>query len=266
MGNQVLKQNYGEWAVITGASDGIGKATAIELAKLGFSLILIARRNHLLKQLGEDLKEQYGIMYQTIVADLSKKDDVQKIIQQTSTSDIGLFVAAAGFGSSGLFVDSQIENELNMLEVNCSSVLSLSHHFGRLFKIKKRGGMIFYSSIVAFQGVPLSANYAASKAFIQSFAEGLHTEMKAYGVDVLVVAPGPVNTGFGQRAKLNIGNEAESPATIAQGSLNALGKKITVRPGFIAKLLGYSLSTAPRFLRIFIMGRIMSGMAKGQKS
>ena len=129
--------------------------------------------------------------------------------------------------------------------------------------MQKRGGIILLSSIVAFQGVPGSANYAATKAYVQSLAEGLALELKPFGVDVLAVAPGPVNTGFAKRAGMHMG-KALAAKDIAQVSLNALGKRTTTRPGWLSKLLGYSLAMLPRWGRTRVLKQVMRGMAKAK--
>jgi short-subunit dehydrogenase len=258
------KQKYGEWAIVTGASDGIGKACAIELAKSGYKVVLAARRKELLEQLSAELSTKYGVQCLVVAGDLSLQSDIEKLTQQTSALNVGLLIAAAGFGTSGRFIDVPIAEELSMLDVNCRAVVSLTHHYGNLFRNHKRGGIILFGSLVGFQGAPRAANYAATKAYIQTLAEGLRVEMKPFGVDVLSVAPGPVNTGFATRAKMNLGSGAEKPEVIAKGALTALGNRATVRPGFIAKFLGYSLSTAPRFIRVMIMTAIMGGMTKQQ--
>jgi hypothetical protein len=257
------KQKYGEWAVVTGASDGIGKACAIELAKAGYSLVLVARRKEILEKLGEEIRNHYAAKYFVVDADLSAAADIEKLIGVTAKLDVGLLVAAAGFGTSGRFIDVPIADELSMLDVNCRAVISLTHHYANVFRAQKRGGIILFSSLVAFQGVPRAANYAATKAYIQTFAEGLRIEMKPFGVDVLSVAPGPVHTGFSKRAKMTMGS-AEKPEIVAKGALIALGKQSTVRPGFLTKFLGFSLSTLPRFMRVLIMAKIMSGMTEQQ--
>ena len=105
--------------------------------------------------------------------------------------DVGLLVAAAGFGTSGPFLDSDLTQELEMLDVNCRALLSQSLHFGRRFAERGRGGLILLASLVGFQGAPFSANYAATKAYVQSLAEALHVELALRGVDVLASAPGP---------------------------------------------------------------------------
>lgn len=220
---------YGEWAVITGASDGIGRAFATELATRKLNLVLVARRKAILIQLADELAKQYSVLTQVIEADLSL--DVGNVAVMTATQNlpVGLFVACAGFGTSGQFIDLPIDRELRLLDVNCRSALTLSHHFGERFARQKHGGIILMSSLVAFQGVARSANYAATKAYIQSLAEGLHTELSHLGVDVLASAPGPVHSGFASQADMQM-QLAAKPAEIARGTLNALGKKVTVRP------------------------------------
>ena len=120
------------------------------------------------------------------------------------------------------------------------------------------------SSIVAFQGTPKSAHYAATKAYVQTLAEGLRAELKGSGVDVLAVAPGPVATGFAARANLKMAN-AMTPGVIAVESLKLLGRTTTARPGFLSKVLGYSLATTPRWGRVKIMNAVMSGMTAHQR-
>ena len=117
------------------------------------------------------------------------------------------------------------------------------------------------SSMVAFQGVPFSANYAATKAYVQSFAEGIYHELKPFGVDVLAAAPGPVKSGFEKRANMKM-DMFLTPEQIAVPILNALGNTMTIFPGGLTKLLVYSLRTVPRWAKIRIMKLVMSGMAK----
>lgn len=139
--------------------------------------------------------------------------------------------------------------------------MCLTHHFAERFARRGSGGIILFGSLLGFQGVPRAAHYSATKAYIQSFAEGLHHELKSRNVDVLCCAPGPVQTGFGKRSRLQMG-AADQPGTVARNTLAALGRKVTVTPGPLSKLLTTALMTAPRFLRVRIIAKIMAGMTR----
>ncbi len=128
-----------------------------------------------------------------------------------------------------------------------------------------RGGIVLFGSLLGFHGAPFSATYAATKGFVQSFAEGLRAELKPLGVSVLSVAPGPVGTGFASRAGMQMAQSA-TPETVARGALAALGRLGTVRPGFLAKFLGWSLAMLPRPGRVRVMGLIMKSMIRTETS
>jgi short-subunit dehydrogenase len=138
------------------------------------------------------------------------------------------------------------------------------HVLGQQLRTRGKGGMILLSSVLASQGVPRSANYAASKAYIHSLGEALQVEWSSNEVDLLIVAPGPVATGFAKRSKMQMG-KAATPDVVASESLDGLGKKKLIHPGWLAKLMAYSLATAPRFIRVKIMSFIMGGMTKQLK-
>lgn len=258
-----LKTTYGPWALVTGGSSGIGKELAIRLAESGLNIVLIARRKELLEKTAYEIENLYNVETKIIQADLSTDEGLDVVLSESKSIDINLLVNAAGFGTSGLFINSKLSQEKNMLDVNCSSVLSLSHHFIQRFKNNNRGGIIFLSSIVAFQGVPKAAHYSATKAYIQSFAEALSIELKPFGIDVLSAAPGPVHSGFAERANMNLGG-ALTPSDIGISILKALGKNTTSYPGFLTKILTYSLKTVPRWARVNIMNLVMGGMTKHQ--
>jgi uncharacterized protein len=258
-----LRERYGPWAVVTGASDGIGREFTRELARCGLHVALVARREAELSSLAAELSSTYKVQCLVIAADLASEAGNVDVIEKTALLDVGLLIASAGFGTSGSFVASDLTNEEAMLRVNCMALLRATWHFARRLRNRKRGGIVLLSSIVAFQGVPRSAHYAATKAYVQTLAEGLHEELKSSGVDVLSVAPGPVASGFATRANLKMGN-AMSPDVIAKQSLDALGRRITVRPGLLSKVLGYSLAMTPRWGRVKIMSAVMGGMTAHQ--
>ncbi len=259
-GSRRLKRDYGPLALVTGASDGIGRAIAEELASQGFDLVLVARRRERLDALATELGTRHAVTAHVIAADLADRTSLVSLIEETRSMPVRLFVHAAGFGSIGPFLDLNRTNEVNMVDLNCRSVVELSHEFGtRMRERGNGGGIVLFGSLVGFQGAPLSATYAATKSFVQSFAEALAVELKPSGIAVLSVAPGPVATGFADRAGMAMGS-AEKPETIARRALAALGGRTTVRPGLRSKFLGWSLSTLPRPLRVRILGLIMSGM------
>lgn len=258
-----LKEKYGPWAVVTGASAGIGKAMAELLARHGIDLVLVARREDLLQDIASRLQRDAGIACRVIAVDLTDETASEAIDRKTGDLDVGLLVAAAGFGTSGPFSSSDLETERSMFSVNCAAVTDMAHRFARRFIERQSGGIVLMSSVVAFQGVPLSAHYAATKAYIQTLGEGLHSELAKQNVDVVCSAPGPVDTGFAERANLVMANAA-SPKTVAEATLKALGKRRTVRPGLLARVLAAALAV-PRWGRILIMTQVMAGMTRHQR-
>lgn len=258
-----LLHRYGSWALVTGASSGIGKELATRLASAGFQLVLTGRRLPLLEELAQSLQTAYGQQIKILSGDLSKPEAVEALLQQTADIPIGLAVLNAGFGTSGKFLQADLDQELNMLQLNCATVLNMAHHFARRFAKQGKGGLIFMSSMVGFQGVPNAAHYAATKAYVQTLGEALAIELKPQGVDVLCAAPGPVNSGFAERANMQMG-AALSPADVGLPILKALGRKTTVLPGLLTKVLVYALRTAPRWAKIRIMAQVMGGFTKHQ--
>ncbi|MEL6963930.1 MAG: SDR family NAD(P)-dependent oxidoreductase [Pseudomonadota bacterium] len=260
---QRWRSRYGSWAVVTGASDGIGRAIATSLAERGMNIALIARSRDLLSTLAHTCAEQKGVETLIVDVDLSDRVAFDRIAETTRVLDVGLLVACAGFGTSGPLVDADLENELDMIDVNCAAVLGLSHMFAKRFAQQGRGGMILMSSLLAFQGVPRAANYAATKAYVQTLAEGLKLELSPRGVDVLACAPGPIQSGFAARANMQMGF-AQRPDEIAQSILDALGRRATVRPGWLSKALESAFIGQPRSMRTRILGLVMKGMTKHQ--
>jgi uncharacterized protein len=255
-----LLEGYGPWAVVTGASDGIGRASAWLLAEAGLHLVLVARRGEVLERLAHDLRRAHGIDALVLAMDLAHPGSVEQLLERTRECDVGVLVAAAGYGTSGAFLDRDLDHELQMIDVNCRAVVELTRGFGGRMVDRGRGGVVLFSSLVAFQGVPRTTTYAATKAFVQAFAEGLGRELAAHGVEVLATAPGPVHSGFADRASMSMSSAAD-PRTVAEATLRALVRhRSSVRPGALARTFGWSLAVLPRRLRVRVVGRIMEGM------
>lgn len=258
-----FRAKYGPWAVVTGASSGIGRQIATELAGAGVHLVLVARRADVLHEVSRDLGERHAVDSRVLVADLATETGVARVREQTADLDVGLFVASAGFGSSGPFLSADRGEELAMLDVNCRALVALCLHFAPLLAERRRGGLILMSSLVGLQGTPGASHYAATKAYVQTLAEGLRRELKPAGVDVLASAPGPVYSGFAARAGMRM-SKAVSPSDVAIPTLNALGRRTTVVPGGLSKLLTWSLAPLPRTSRTTIMGSVMGSMTAHQ--
>jgi short-subunit dehydrogenase len=261
-GVEQWRRRYGSWAVVTGASSGIGRAIAVELGRRGLSLVLSSRRREPLEDLATTLASNHGCDTRIFTSDMADPEGPAGLLRSTADVDVGLLVAAAGFGTSGPMLANRLETEEDMVRVNCLAPLSLVSGFGGRFAERGTGGVVLLSSIVAFQGVARAANYAATKAYIQTLAEGLRGEWGPLGVDVLAAAPGPVNSGFAERAGMDLGR-ALDPDAIAPEILDALGRRGTVRPGWLTKVLSAAL-TVPRWARVLIMRQVMGGMTRHQ--
>lgn len=259
-----LRIKYGDWAIVTGASSGIGLELATQLASAGFNLVLHSRHLAKLQEVEKQLKSTATIETRLVAADVSETKGIDEIIRATQDLNVGLLVVSAGYGTSGKFIDSSIHTEINMLKVNCEALLVLTHYYSQQFAHQHRGGIILMSSMVAFQGTPYAANYAATKAYVQTLAEGLAIELTRYGVDVLAAAPGPVESGFSPRANMKM-SMAMKPSEVGIPILKALGRSTTVLPGRMTKLLVYALRTVPRWGKVKIMEKVMAGMTEHQR-
>ncbi|MBW4614862.1 MAG: SDR family oxidoreductase [Desmonostoc vinosum HA7617-LM4] len=185
-------------ALITGASSGIGKAFAQELAARQTNLVLVARSEEKLNQLAQQLQEQYNIQVDVIIKDLTEPHAATAVFDATKTKGltIDLLINNAGFGDYGDFVERDRERQLKIVQLNILALVDLTHQFLPLMRQRHAGGIINVSSITAFQPIPYLSVYAASKAFIVSFSEALWAENRQYGVRVLVTCPGPIETNF----------------------------------------------------------------------
>jgi uncharacterized protein len=258
-----LCKRYGSWAVVTGASDGIGRAFAVELARQGLNLVLVARRTELLESLAGELRRKHAVVCRVVTADLAETNAVSLLLASTSDLDVGLLVAAAGFGTSGPFLSAPLDNECDMVAVNCTAVLTLSHGYGQRFAARGRGGLVLMSSLLGFHGTPGAAHYAATKAYVQSLAEGLRIEWLPLGLDVIASAPGPISSGFAARANLRMAQSLPAEV-VARVTLKALGHQTTVRPGWLSKLLGWSLAMLPRWGQVMVINQVMKRMTAHQ--
>ena len=194
MDTKINKKTFGPWALITGASSGIGKEFARQLAANNFNVVLNSRRKGALEDIGQELQLKYGISYKVVSSDLSQPQGVEEVLQSTKDLDIGLVISNAGTGNPGEFFEKNLDELLNMINTSVLSHLKITHHFAKIFTQRKRGGIILVSAMGAKNGLPFMTNDAGTRAYIRSLGLGLHEELKRYKVNVTVLETTPTET------------------------------------------------------------------------
>lgn len=228
-----FKDKYGDWAIITGASSGIGVEFAHQIAEKGLNVVLVARRKELLDSLAAELSAKYKVECKTVEADLSKDGFQFDILDATKDVEVGLLVNNAGMNCEGHFYRGSLERNLQMLQLNTKAPFILAYEFGKQFISRGKGGIIFTSSISAFNANPYLSHYAATKAYILSLAESMNYEFKDKNVDVIAVCPGMTKSEMTRGMK--DGPMLMEAAPVVKITLDNLGKEAYVVPGFLNK-------------------------------
>jgi hypothetical protein len=235
MGKLLNTEIFGPWALITGASSGIGAEFARKLAGEGFNLVLVARRQELLEDLGRNLTEEFGIRYLAVEADLGSGNFMENIGKATDGLDIGLLISNAGTGRPGKFLSFELEDLKYILQLNAVSHLELIHYFGRRLLRRGKGGVLLTGAMGASNGVPYMANESGTKGYILSLGKSLHTEFKESGIHLTVLVTSPTDTpvlgklGF---TRENMPMRPVSPKQCVKEALRALSvNRLTVIPG-----------------------------------
>jgi len=252
-----LRARYGEWALVTGASAGIGAEFARSLARDGMSCVLTARRADRLQMLAAELETAYSVKTRIVPLDLSAPDGADRLVNAVADLDIAVVVANAGYGLAGRFEQQDPRRLAEMIQLNClAPVLMVSRLLPRL-QARGRGAVIILSSTAGHQPVPFNTVYAATKAFDLNFGEALWAELQGSGTDVLVVQPGPTATEFQQVAG-ETPHEGEPPAQVVGVALNALGDQPSVISGWFNWLRANATRLAPRSVVALLAGRVMA--------
>lgn len=255
-------------ALITGASSGIGAAFAATLARAGSDLILVARSEDKLRTLAGELTRETGRNIQVIAADLSKPDCGAKLKKQVEALDmsVDLLINNAGFGTVGRFESQDPGREAEEIRLNCSAVVDLAHAFLPAMLEAKRGAIVNIASSAAFQPMPFMSVYAATKAFVYSFSDGLREEVRNRGVTVVAVCPGPVDTAFFDatgshhlRSKVPKGTMVTAQQVVNETLAGLEAGSRVVVPGGLMKLSAAAGSAMPRGLMTRMLGRLMRG-------
>lgn len=232
---------FGPWAVVTGASSGIGREAARQLAANGMNLVLAARRKPVLEQVGHELGEAYGIACRVIGADLSTEEGQRSIVEHTSDLDVGLLVSNAGMGQPGNFLSFEEADLRRVAQLNGVSYMYLAHAFGRRFAKRGKGGILLVSALGADSGVPYNTKEAASKAMVSTLGRCLHHEFKPLGVHVSVLVVTPTETPIIQKMGLKLADMPMKPMPVGDcvraGLRGVQANKLMVIPGIFYKLM-----------------------------
>ena len=241
-------------ALITGASGGLGLEFARLCAADGFDLVLAARSEGKLHQIRTELEQKYGITAYVCPVDLAKKDAALDVSRYTQEKDltIDILINNAGFGDLGSFADADWQRQYDMVQVNITALMQLTHCFLKGMLKRNRGKILNVASVAAFCAGPRMSVYYASKAFVQSFSEALHEETAGSGVSVTALCPGPTATGFEKAASKNglaMFKYAADPAGIALAGYQAMkdGKALCY-PGASVRLMNFGTRITPRLV------------------
>lgn len=215
-------QTFGPWAVVTGASSGIGKEFARQLAANKVNVVLVARRLPLLEELGSHLADTYGIHYRTVGVDLRDDAFLTAVAEATDDLDVGLLISNAGDVRFGELLSLDQQTLSQSVRLNVLAHLRLAQHFGQRLARRGRGGMLLVSSTVATHGAPLMADYAASKAYVLMLGEALHLEFQRHGLHLSVLLPGPTATEGVAASGLDLGMKPMSVEQCVREGLAAL--------------------------------------------
>jgi short-subunit dehydrogenase len=191
---------YGRWAVIAGASEGIGAALADQLATRGLDLVLLARNAALLDEVATRARDEHGVQTRVVVQDLTDPDITARVAEATAGLDVGLLIYNAGASDrTAAFLDNELDYSLKQIKLDCVGPIALSHHFGTAMRERGRGGIVLVASLACVAGSATLAVYSGVKAFQHNFAEGLWAELRPHGVDVCCTPLGMTYTPALQR-------------------------------------------------------------------
>lgn len=256
---QTFATTYGPWAVVTGASSGIGAEFSHQLAAEGLNVALVAPEEDLLVSLAAALQANYSVKTRVIVADFSKDTGWRSVVDGMDDFEVGLLVNNAGISLMGSFFRDSIEKHLKLISMNNSALTALAHAFGRKMADRGKGGIVFTSS-VSRRMVPWVATYSASKAYVSSLAHLLRFELSPKGVDVLCLEPARVQTRMSAKGSptavsliWSMGGKLMSPHKCVEEALHALAAgRATCTPGFRYKIVMLLLGLLPTKFRFWL--------------
>ncbi|HEY3446722.1 MAG TPA: SDR family NAD(P)-dependent oxidoreductase [Myxococcales bacterium] len=237
------RTQYGPTALVVGGTDGLGLAFARALASRGLDLVLVARRGSLLEEVSRSISSEFSVSVQTFALDMADQDAQRELVLALKDKEIGLLVCNAAVSPVGPFLDQPLETHDKLVELNCHAASHLACVFGKLMRERRRGGLVFVSSMAGFQGTAQVVHYAASKAYLRVLAEGLWEELRPHGVHALACVAGQVDTPTFVRSQPRhpawMPVPVMQPDAVVAQALAALGKQPTVIPGLSNRLASF---------------------------
>lgn len=254
-------EKYGPWALVTGASSGLGAEFVRQLAARGLNVVLVARREQEMEALADDVRQSHAVKTRIVPADLTGPDACCSIGDRTDDLEIGLLVNNAGFGLSGAYADLDPDRMVNMTVLNCVVPVLLTNHFLPLMLERGRGGLIFLASTAAYQATPYLGVYGATKAFNLLMGESLWKEYRKGGIDSLALSPGFTRTEFTSVAQMKdaSGLREAAPDAVVALALRKLGKKPSVIHGLANRMLNFTGRLLPRRAAIAVTSAMLKG-------
>lgn len=250
---------YGPWALVTGASSGLGEQFAHALARRGVNVALAARRQDRLERLAADLRQTWRIETRVLALDLELPDAAARLAQDLSALDLGLIVNNAGFGWQGSFLEQDPALIARMVRLNCEVPALLARHLLPRLAARGHGGMIMVASTAAYQGVPGMSVYGATKGFDLLLGEALAQELGQAGIQVITVSPGHTATEFHAVAGVAgaVAGEAARPEDVVKETLERLGRSRSFIHGRLNRVLVFAQRLATRRLAVAVTGRLI---------
>jgi uncharacterized protein len=228
------RERYAGWALVTGATAGIGSAIAEQLAAGGMDLVLVARSASRLEERAQELRDRYRVEVDVQRADLSARAGVDALIEAVGDREVGVLVPCAAVEERGYLIDGDPDAHRRLLDMDCYGPMRLAHHFGQGMAERRNGAILFVSSLSGWSAQPYMAHYGAAKAYVLSLGEALHQEMKDKGVDVSVLSPGPTDTAMAPDLNVELvkmGMAVMNADDVARAGLSALGRRPNAVPG-----------------------------------
>jgi short-subunit dehydrogenase len=257
-----FRDRYGAWAVVAGASEGLGAAFAEALAQRGLGVVLVARRPDVLESLASSLREKYGVGVRAAPCDLADASFAERIAEATRGLEVGVAVYNAAYSFVAPLFDRPLEEALRVVDVNVRGPLILLHALVPPMIARARGAVVLMSSLAGFQGAPRLAAYAASKAFNTILGESLWAELAPSGVDVVASCAGAIRTPGYARALQKEAPGPLDPSEVVERTLAGLGRGPLVVPGATNRLASHFMRRIlSRRQAIGIMGKSVRGLA-----